>query len=74
MQATPESGLALTLLPEVHARGLLGHRPISLTILRPPYPALGVGTLRVLRVSESGEATDVVASYDRYERIERQRD
>lgn len=73
MQATPESSLALTLLPEVRARGLLGDRPIALTVLRPPYPALGVGTLRVLRIREGSEATNVVASYERYERLEKPR-
>jgi hypothetical protein len=74
MPALPEDGLALTLLADVRASGLLGTRPIALTLLRPPYPVLGVGALRVLRVSERPDATtDVVASYERYERIEKSR-
>jgi hypothetical protein len=71
MPALPEDGLALTLLADVRASGLLGTRPIALTLLRPPYPVLGVGALRVLRVSDRQDTTDVVASYERYERIEK---
>jgi hypothetical protein len=37
--------------------------------LRPPFPALGVGVLRVLRVRDVGEATELVAGYERYERV-----
>jgi|HubBroStandDraft_5_1064220.scaffolds.fasta_scaffold201871_2 hypothetical protein len=73
MSALPEDGLALTLLADVRASGLLGTRPIALTLLHPPYPALGVGALRVLRVSDGQDTTDVVASYERYERIEKRR-
>jgi hypothetical protein len=73
MPALPEDGLALTLLADVRASGLLGTRPIALTLLRPPYPVLGVGALRVLRVSDRQDTTDVVASYERYERIEKRR-
>jgi hypothetical protein len=73
MPALPEDGLALTLLADVRASGLLGRRPIALTLLRPPYPVLGVGALRVLRVSDRDDTTDVVASYERYERIEKER-
>jgi hypothetical protein len=73
MPALPEDGLALTLLADVRASGLLGTRPIALTLLRPPYPVLGVGALRVLRVSDREDTTDVVASYERYERIEKRR-
>jgi hypothetical protein len=40
----------------------------------PPYPALGVGTLRVLRVREESAPgqtpqTEIIAGYDRYERL-----
>jgi hypothetical protein len=73
MPALPEDGLALTLLADVRASGLLGTRPIALTLLRPPYPVLGVGALRVLRVSDRDDTTAVVASYERYERIEKGR-
>ncbi len=59
----------LTLLPEVEARTALAGRDLSLRILRPPYAALGTGALRVLRVRERGERTEIVAGYDGYERI-----
>jgi hypothetical protein len=64
----PES--VLTLLPEVEARALLAGRDLSLRLLRPPYPAIGVGTLRVLRVSELAGRTEIVAGYEGYERLE----
>lgn len=60
---------SLVLLPEVEARAALAGRALALRLLRPPYPALGVGTLRVLRVTERLATTDVVAGYDRYERL-----
>jgi hypothetical protein len=41
---------------------------VRLTLLVPPYPALGIGSLRVLRVRE-GDAIEIVAGYDRYERL-----
>ncbi len=62
-------GPVLTLLPEVEARALLAGRELSLRVLRPPYPALGLGVLRVLRVSERGERTEIVAGYEGYERL-----
>jgi hypothetical protein len=58
------------MLPEVDARALLGNRNLALRILRPPYPAVGVGTLRVLRVIEREGRTEIVAGYDGYERLE----
>ena len=65
---TADDAFALTLVSERQARRLLGGR-LSLTVLRPPYPALGRGALRVLRVRESDGATEIVAGYDRYERL-----
>jgi hypothetical protein len=60
----------LTMLPEVQARRRLAGAASTLTIVRPPYPALGVGTLRVLRVRELPDAPlDVFAGYDNYERL-----
>jgi hypothetical protein len=60
----------LTMLPEVEARRLLAGVPLTLDILRPPYPALGVGTLRVLRVRENAAAElELIAGYDNYERL-----
>jgi hypothetical protein len=63
----------LALLPWVQARALLGDRALRFRVLAPPYPALGLGALRALRVSAlSGEhdgAWELVAGYERYERI-----
>ncbi len=60
----------LTMLPYVAAlRRLAGAAP-RLDVLRPPYPALGVGVLRVLRVRETAAAgLEVVVGYDNYERL-----
>ena len=60
---------SLVLLPEVEARRLLGGRCLRFTLLRPPFPALGVGELRVLRVTVESAATRLVAGYERYERL-----
>ena len=58
------------LRPEVEVRALLSDRPLVLRLLRPPFPALGVGTLRVLRIRPQGALTEIVAGYERYERLE----
>jgi hypothetical protein len=61
---------SLTLLPEVQARRLLADRALTISILRPPYPALGVGALRVLRVRESPAAViELTVGYDNYEAL-----
>ncbi|GAC1421320.1 MAG: hypothetical protein NVSMB5_14420 [Candidatus Velthaea sp.] len=61
----------LTLLAESAARRAIGDHPIALRILRPPYPALGVGTLRVLRVRQrEGDGYEITAGYDNYHRLE----
>ena len=60
----------LIMLPEVQARRLLGVTAISLSVLRPPYPALGIGTLRVLRVRDVPAASlELTVGYDNYERL-----
>jgi hypothetical protein len=60
----------LTMLPEVEARRLLSHFTLAFEIVRPPYPALGVGTLRVLRVRErSAGLLELSVGYDNYERL-----
>jgi hypothetical protein len=60
----------LTMLPEVEARRLLAGVAMTIDVLRPPYPALGVGTLRVLRVRELAPAVlEVIVGYDNYERL-----
>ncbi len=61
----------LTLLPEVQARLALAGQSLRFAILRPPYPALGVGSLRVLRVREAADAVvEMIAGYDNYERLD----
>ena len=60
---------SLALMPERDVRSLLRDRDVSLRLLRPPYPAVGIGTLRVLRVRERGSVTELVAGYERYERL-----
>jgi hypothetical protein len=61
---------SLTMLPEVQARRLLAGVSLSLRVLRPPYPALGVGALRVLRVRErDGAPVEMTVGYDNYERL-----
>jgi hypothetical protein len=69
--SSPDS--VLTLLPLVEARAALAGRDLVLRVLRPPYPALGTGTLRVLRVRDAAEKTELIAGYDGYERIVAQR-
>jgi hypothetical protein len=61
--------ISLVLLPEVRARGLLAGRELRLRLLLPPYPALGLGALRVLRVVEKDGRTEIFAGYDGYERL-----
>jgi hypothetical protein len=60
---------ALTLLPEVRVRELLRDRKLTFRLLVPPYPALGLGVLRVLRVAERDGSTELVAGYEGYERL-----
>jgi hypothetical protein len=59
----------LVLLPEVEARSLLDGRAIALRLLQPPYPAIGLGRLRVVRVTERADSTELLCSYEGYERI-----
>jgi hypothetical protein len=58
----------LIFTPEHEARAKLGDAPLRLRVLRPPYPAIGRGVLRVLRVRE-GDACELIVGYDGYERI-----
>jgi hypothetical protein len=60
----------LSLLPEREARAALAGRTLRLRMLLPPFRALGVGTLRVLRVSECDGRLELTAGYDRYERLD----
>jgi hypothetical protein len=65
------AGESLVLLPESEARTRLGARARSFRVLRPPYPALGCGALRVLRVAfaDDGDA-DLIAGYESYVRLD----
>lgn len=65
-EGAPES---LTLLPEHRVRAALADRVLSLRLLLPPFPALGVGELRLLRIRDCGDTTEILAGYDRYERL-----
>ena len=57
------------MMPLVQARPLLDALPMRLTILAPPYPAIGCGTLRVLRVRERDGCFEVVAGYEAYDKL-----
>lgn len=59
----------LVLMPEVEARAALAGRAIALRMLLPPYPAIGLGRLRVVRVKERGDFTELLCSYEGYERL-----
>ena len=63
----------LTMLPWSSARAALADRPVRLRVLVPPYPAVGVGTLRCLRVVPLSGAHDgaweLTAGYDGYEKL-----
>jgi hypothetical protein len=56
------------LAPECDVRAALAGRPLTFSVLRPPFTALGVGTLRVLRIREAEGVTELIAGYERYER------
>jgi hypothetical protein len=60
----------LVLLPWSAARRLLGEQPLAFRLLGPPYPAVGGGTLRVLRVRpRDGAPLEVLCGYERYRRL-----
>ncbi|GAC1441600.1 MAG: hypothetical protein NVS2B8_04490 [Vulcanimicrobiaceae bacterium] len=62
-------GESLALMPFVAARARIGTAPVRFRLLRPAYPAVGLGALRVLRVREIDGTTEVVAGYDGYARV-----
>jgi hypothetical protein len=63
----------LTLLPWTQARAALGDRPLRFRVLTPPYPAVGIGTLRALRVvaltGEHDGAWELLAGYEGYDKL-----
>lgn len=61
----------LILSREVEARAALADRKLVLRLLLPPYPAVGRGKLRVIRLKEAGDgATELLCSYEGYERLD----
>ena len=59
----------LVFTPEHEARASIDDARLHLRVLRPPYPAMGYGVLRVLRVREDDDGTELIVGYDGYERI-----
>lgn len=57
-------------MPEVAARAALAGRRLRLSVLAPVGPALGVGTLRVLRATEHDDTIDLVCGYESYDRAD----
>ena len=58
---------SVTLLPLADVRAMVPAERLHVQLLAPHARALGVGTLRVLRVRETPAGLDVVAGYERYE-------
>jgi hypothetical protein len=59
----------LTLAREPEARAALSDRTLTLRLLLPPYAAVGLGALRVVRLRERSDSTEMLCSYEGYERI-----
>jgi hypothetical protein len=63
----------LALLPWTQARVALADRPLRFRVLTPPYPAVGIGTLRALRVialaGEHDGAWELLAGYEGYDKL-----
>jgi hypothetical protein len=57
------------LLPYTRAIELLDGAELTLTVVAPPYPVLGCGMLRAVRVSQAGDAVHLDVTYDDYERL-----
>lgn len=63
----------VVMMPWTQARAALAGHSLRVRVLAPPYPAAGVGTLRLLRVAVLGGAHDgayeLTCGYDGYERL-----
>ncbi len=59
----------LLLLPLSEALAKVGQAPVAVSVVTPPYPALGKGSLRVVRVREEGPGLHLDLSYEDYERL-----
>jgi len=55
-------------MPEVEARAALAGRPVRMRVLAPIGPVFGVGTLRVLRATESDAFVELICGYESYDR------
>ena len=62
--------LQLALMPEVHARRLLGDRCVRTHVVRPYGNWVGVGTLRVIAVRAVESGLELLVGYERYARME----
>jgi hypothetical protein len=68
--SVPTSGQQdLLLLPYTNALEALKDRTVRLAVITPGYPALGRGSLHVVRVRDDGDAVVVEATYDDFERL-----
>lgn len=59
----------LLLVPYTRAIELCVGREITLSIITPPYPAAGRGTLHIVRAKDDGAVLHLEATYDDYERL-----
>ena len=59
----------LLLVPLGRALEALRDREVTITVVAPPYPALGKGTLHVVRVEDDGEKVTLAVTYDDFERL-----
>ncbi|GAC1582589.1 MAG: hypothetical protein NVS3B7_18010 [Candidatus Elarobacter sp.] len=63
----------LVMMPWASARAALADRPLRVRVLTPPYPVVGLGELRLLRVRAlSGEhdgAYELTCGYDGYDKL-----
>lgn len=55
--------------PLVEALERLKGRDVFVHVLAPPHPAIGKGTLHVVRVQEQGERIELTVTYDDYEKL-----
>jgi hypothetical protein len=59
----------LLLVPFARALELCAGREVRVSVVTPPYPAIGCGTLHVVRAHEEAGATVLELAYDDYERL-----
>lgn len=58
------------LLSYTRALEQLAGKDVHVHMVTPPYPCIGVGELRVVRVQEEAGVTTLDLSYDNYERLQ----